>query len=152
MDDQRLTCGLYRLLPDQRILRFVGDRLDAVVDRLALSYAAIVATRAAIALIVMSGPASSGSSEILCRFDEGRLKNSILGMLRDWVASEVGRGRGRQARRYRGFHPWLSGKENTLCNVANLCEGSRIPGIQIARTPRSIVEAETSLATTLERG
>ena len=67
-------------------------RLDAVVDRLALSYAAIVASRAAIALIVMSGPASSGTSEILWGFDEGRLKNSILGMLRDWVASEVGQG------------------------------------------------------------
>ena len=48
--------------------------------------------------------------------------------------------------------PSGSDKENTLCNVANLCEGSRIPGIQIARTLRSIGEAETSPATTLERG
>jgi hypothetical protein len=43
-------------------------------------------------------------------------------------------------------------KENTLCNVANLCEGSRIPGIQIARTLCSTDDTETSPATTLERG
>jgi hypothetical protein len=64
VDDQRLTSGLHRRLPEQRILRFVGDGLDAVVDRLALSYAAIAAGRAAIASIVRSGPASSKSSGI----------------------------------------------------------------------------------------
>ena len=48
--------------------------------------------------------------------------------------------------------PGGSDTENTLCNVANLCEGSRIPGIQIARTLRSTDDAETIPATTLERG
>ena len=43
-------------------------------------------------------------------------------------------------------------KEKSLCNGANLCEGSRIPGIQIARTLRSLDDGETSPATTLERG
>ena len=101
----------------------------------------------------MSGPASSGSREILWCFDEGRVKNSILGMLRDWVASEVGQGAVAGKRHVTGDSvPGSGGKENTLCNVANLCEGSRIPGIQIARTPRSIGDAETSPATTLERG
>ncbi|MGC5796675.1 hypothetical protein [Sphingomonas sp. NFX23] len=67
MDDQRLTSGLHRRLPEQRILRFVGAGLDAVVDCLAISYAAIAAGRAAIAAIaaiVRSGPASSRSSGI----------------------------------------------------------------------------------------